>query len=123
MSATRLPNERAATIFAILFAVAIVAHCFPSALTLAWAQDSAPGGRKVVSRVEPQYPNIARAMNIRGSVRLDALVAPNGSVKSVEVKGGHPTLAQAALDAVRHWKWEPAAHETHELIEVRFNAN
>jgi TonB family protein len=87
----------------------------------ATAQESFEGSRKVVTKVVPQYPNLARPMHIQGSVRADVLVAPNGKVKSVEVKGGHPLLGQAAQDAVRQWTWEPAAHETHESIELRFN--
>ncbi|MGA7931690.1 MAG: energy transducer TonB [Candidatus Sulfotelmatobacter sp.] len=84
------------------------------------AQEPSEGVRKVVTRVAAQYPGIARNYNIQGSVRMDVLVAPNGSVKSVEVKGGHPLLAQAAQNALRQWKWEPAPRETHESVEVRF---
>jgi TonB family protein len=82
------------------------------------AQES---GRKVVSKVVPQYPTLARSMNLQGIVRADVLVAPNGTVKLVEVKGGHPLLAQAAQTALREWKWEPAARETRESVELRFN--
>jgi TonB family protein len=85
------------------------------------AQEASEGVRKVATKVVPQYPNLARSMNIRGSVRVEVLVAANGTVKSLEVKGGHPVLAQAAQDALRQWKWEPAAHETHESVELRFN--
>jgi hypothetical protein len=38
----------------------------------------------------------------------------------MQIKGGHPVLAQAAVNSVRRWKWEPAAHETHETVEVKF---
>jgi len=85
------------------------------------AQDSTVGARKVLTRIDPPYPNLARNMNIRGNVRVEVLVAPNGTVKSLELKGGHPLLADAAQNAVRQWKWEPAAHETHESVEFRFN--
>src|SRR5579862_8975405 len=51
-----------------------------------------------------------------GSVRADVVVEPSGKVKSVDVKGGHPLLAQSAQDALREWKWEPAAHETHQTV-------
>jgi len=85
------------------------------------AQESSDGARKVVAKVTPQYPTLARTMNIVGSVRVEVLVAPNGSVKSVEVKGGHPLLAQSAQNALRQWKWEPAPRETHESVELRFN--
>lgn len=60
-------------------------------------------------------------MNIRGLVKVEVLVSPNGTVKSVLVKGGHPMLAQSAVTAVGHWKFEPAAHETKEQIEIKFD--
>ncbi len=59
-------------------------------------------------------------MRIEGSVKADVLVAPNGTVKSVEIKGGHPLLVQSAQNALREWEWEPAPHETHEIIELKF---
>jgi TonB family protein len=61
-------------------------------------------------------------MGLAGIVKIEVLVAPDGAVKSAEVKGGHPVLAQAAVNAVRKWKWEPAAHETRQLLEVKFDA-
>jgi TonB family protein len=87
----------------------------------ALTQEVSESGRKVVSKVSPQYPGIARSMKIQGIVRADVLVAPNGKVTSIEVKGGHPLLAQAAQEALRQWKWELASHETHEIVELRFN--
>ena len=84
-------------------------------------QDNPESDRKVVKRVIPSYPELARTMNLKGSVRADALVAPNGTVTSVQVRGGHPVLAEAAEKAIRKWKWQPAAHETREPVEVKFN--
>jgi len=86
----------------------------------ATAQESSESVRKILTRVAPQYPTLARTMNIRGNVRVVALVAPNGTVKSVEVKGGHPLLAEAAQNALRQWKFEPASKETYEIVEIRF---
>ena len=60
-------------------------------------------------------------MGLEGVVKVEALVASDGSVKSVEIKGGHPVLAQAAANAVRRWRWEPAAHESHEPVELKFS--
>jgi TonB family protein len=85
------------------------------------SQDSAESHRKVISRVAPEYPSTARMLNLRGNVKLDALVEPNGTVKTAEVKGGHPVLAQAALNAIYKWRWEPAAKESHELVVFQFN--
>jgi TonB family protein len=84
-------------------------------------QELSESGRRIVNRVSPQYPEIARTMNLAGSVKAEALVEPNGVVKSVEVKGGHPVLVRAAQNAIYKWKWAPAAHETREAIEVKFN--
>jgi len=77
--------------------------------------------RKVVSRPAPVYPALARTMSLKGSVRMDAIVAPNGTVRSVVLRGGHPVLAQAAQSAIMKWRWEPTAHETREPIEVKFD--
>jgi TonB family protein len=85
------------------------------------SQDSAESHRKVISRVAPEYPSTARMLNLHGSVKLEALVEPNGTVKTAEVKGGHPVLVQAALNAVYKWKWEPATKDSHELVVVQFN--
>jgi TonB family protein len=84
------------------------------------AQEHSENARAIVTRVTPQFPSLARSMNIQGSVKADVLVAPNGTVKSLEVKGGHPLLVQSAQNALRQWKWEPSPHETHELIELKF---
>jgi TonB family protein len=84
-------------------------------------QEPTESNRKIVNRVTPQYPEIARTMNLRGNVKAEAVVQPNGMVKSVEVKGGHPVLVRAAQDAIYKWKWAPAPHETREPIEVKFD--
>lgn len=77
--------------------------------------------RKLLEHAAPPYPALARNMALEGVVKVDALVAPDGSVKDVNVIGGHPVLAQAAAKAVRQWKWEPSAHETHEIVQVKFS--
>ena len=84
------------------------------------AQEASTATRKIVTKVMPEYPALARSMKIEGVVRADVLVAPNGKVTSIEVKGGHPLLAQAAQYALRQWKWEATSHETHEAVELRF---
>jgi TonB family protein len=102
------------TLFLILFsAVVLVPATFGQ-------QEQSESNRKVVTRVIPQYPEMARTMNLKGSVRAEAVVHPNGTVKSVEVKGGHPVLVRAAQDAIYKWKWAPSSHETREPIEINF---
>jgi len=84
------------------------------------SQSQEAGKRKLVSQTAPAYPALARSMALQGIVKVDALVAPDGSVKSVDIKGGHPVLAQAAVNTVRRWRWESASHESHESVEVKF---
>jgi TonB family protein len=60
-------------------------------------------------------------MNIRGTVKLQAQVLPNGTVKKIDITGGHPLLTQSAVTAVGHWKFEPAPKETKESIEIKFD--
>ena len=84
-------------------------------------QDAADNHRKIVSKIIPVYPTLARDMRIAGSVRIEAVVAPNGTVKSAAILGGHPLLAQAGVDAVRKCKFEAAGHETKELVVLNFH--
>jgi TonB family protein len=83
-------------------------------------QSSNENGRKAVRRVDPTYPEMARRMNIAGTVKVYAVVAPDGTVKAVEPVGGSPLLVQASEDAIKRWKFAPAAAESKELIELHF---
>lgn len=85
--------------------------------TTVHAQD---GDRKVKSKVPPEYPEIARKMGLTGTVRLQVMVSPSGSVKDTKVIGGHPILVNAATDAVKKWRFEPAAAETTQTVEFKF---
>jgi TonB family protein len=85
------------------------------------AQVATEGTRKVVNRVVPPYPDVARAMNLKGNVKVEVVVGPSGAVKAVEIKGGHPVLAKSAESAVIKWKWESAERETRELVEIKFH--
>jgi len=77
--------------------------------------------RKLKTRVEPQYPELAKRNNITGTARLEVLVAADGHVKDVKVLGGSPVLVQAAVTAVTKWKYEPAAEESSIVIKFEFN--
>jgi TonB family protein len=90
-------------------------------LSALFAQEDGAPARKIVNRVTPHYPEIARTMNLKGNVKAEAVVAANGTVKTIDVKGGHPVLVRAAQNAIYKWRWAPAAHETREPIEVRFD--
>jgi TonB family protein len=76
--------------------------------------------RKARSRVEPQYPELARKMHLAGTVKIEVVVAPNGAVKEARIMGGHPVLAGAALDAAKKWRFEPAPAESSGVINFKF---
>lgn len=76
--------------------------------------------RRAKSRVDPIYPELARKMNITGTVKIEVVVAPNGTVKSARIVGGHPVLAGAALDAAKKWRFDPAPAESTGIIDFRF---
>jgi TonB family protein len=76
--------------------------------------------RRAKNRVQPLYPELARKMNISGTVKIEVIVAPNGTVKDARVVGGHPVLANSALDAAKKWRFEPAAGESTGIIDFRF---
>ena len=84
------------------------------------AQDSVE--RKVKSKVAPQYPEIARKLGLTGMVRLQIVISPSGNVKETKVIGGHPILVTAAEDAVKKWKFDSAAGETTQIVEVKFDS-
>jgi TonB family protein len=87
------------------------------------AQDNAAeaGKRKVRSRVNPEYPALAKQMNVTGKVKIEATVAPDGHVASTRVVGGSPLLVNAALNALKQWHFEPGPKETTEIVEFTFN--
>ena len=76
--------------------------------------------RKVHTQVSPTYPDLARRINLRGTVKLLVVVLPNGNVKDTKVMGGNPILVNAAVDALKKWKFEPSQDETSGTIEFKF---
>jgi TonB family protein len=76
--------------------------------------------RKVISRVAPNFPELARRTHIQGSVKVEVTVRPDGAVRSTRVIGGNPVLIQAAVDAIGKWKFEVFPSETIEIVQLTF---
>ena len=76
--------------------------------------------RKVKTKVAPIYPDIARRMSIAGTVKVAVVVTPSGNVKSAKAVGGHPLLVNAAMDALKRWKFEAAPEESTGVVEFKF---
>jgi TonB family protein len=78
--------------------------------------------RRAKSKVQPIYPELAKRMNLAGTAKIEVVVGPNGTVKEAHIVGGHPVLANAALDAAKKWRFEPAAGESSGVIDFKFEA-
>ena len=76
--------------------------------------------RKSVKTVPPVYPAIAAKMKVEGTVKLDATIDSDGSVSDVKVVSGHQLLVQAAIDAVKKWKYESGDGKSTQNVSVEF---
>jgi protein TonB len=91
-------------------------------------QGGAVTAASLINRVQPSYPPLARQTRISGTVRLHAIISKSGTVQQLEVISGHPLLVQAALDAVKQWKYRPTTLngepvEVDTTIDVIFSLN
>jgi TonB family protein len=85
----------------------------------AHAQQSSTS-RRVTRQVAPTYPEVAKRINLSGTVKVIAVVGTDGDVKTVEPVGGSPVLLKAAEDAVAKWKFAPGG-ESKETVELHFS--
>lgn len=82
------------------------------------------GGRvrepKLIARVDPIYPALAKQTRMQGVVIIDAILDEQGNVVEAKVTSGPPLLIQSALDAVRRWRYEPT-YLNDEPVSVQLN--
>jgi TonB family protein len=84
-------------------------------------EENTKGERKLLTRVEPQYPDTLRQMGITGIVRLEVVISLQGKVESVTLIGGNPILADAAIKAVKQWVYAPAPARSKLEVVLRFD--
>jgi TonB family protein len=80
------------------------------------------GARKLIARVEPEYPAVLQSNHIGGTVRLKVTIASNGKVEDVELLGGNPILGEAAMAAVRKWVYAAGRSRTQTEVSIPFDA-
>jgi len=85
------------------------------------AQKTDRPARKRVYSVDPVYPQILKQAYIGGVVRLHLLVASNGNVERVSLIGGNPALVEAAMVAVKKWKYSTADSSTDLDVNIEFD--
>jgi protein TonB len=90
-------------------------------LAAAQSNDQSSSDRKLISRVEPEYPDALKRLYIGGVVRVEVLVAPNGAVKSTKLLGGSPILGQSTMKAIKQWRYAPAASEETLTVRLEFD--
>ena len=100
----------------VLFISSLCVGMFCTARCLAQESD-----RKVITRVEPDYPDALKRLYIGGVVRVEVDVTPNGIVKNVKLLGGNPILGQSTMKAVKMWKYAPAAAEEKLTVRLEFD--
>jgi protein TonB len=79
----------------------------------------------LIASPKPPYPPLARQARIQGTVKLEAVISKEGTIENLTVVSGHPLLIQAALDAVKQWRYRPTmlngvAVEVVTTIDVNF---
>jgi outer membrane biosynthesis protein TonB len=102
--------------------ILVVAATAILAAAMASAQQSVveEGKRKVKTRVNPQYSELARKMNLSGKVKIELVIAPDGHLKSTRPVGGHPLLVEPCLEALKEWRFETGPEETIQMVEFEF---
>ena len=89
-------------------------------LSLSGLGGAVPRDRKILQHEDPEYPSVAAKLSLHGTVKLRIWVTPQGDVRKVEYIGGHPLLAESAVNAVKNWKFEAASRETTEIVSIKF---
>ena len=76
---------------------------------------------KPLKKVVPAYPDVLKHAGISGTVRVRAIIGPDGTVKDVEAKGGSAIFIDAVTKAVKQWRYLPASeHQRVSEITVSF---
>jgi TonB family protein len=61
----------------------------------------------LIRQIKPVYPPLAKMARIQGTVRFDAVIAKDGTVKQLHILSGHPMLQHEAIEAVQQWLYSP----------------
>jgi TonB family protein len=115
MRANKLSDVTWTLVFITLLAIACGGRQPLGAQTL-----SADAKRQAKHLVQPNPSELARKLNLTGTVRVEVTIAPDGTVKRTRIIGGHPVLAADAERAAQKSTFEAGPVETTEVLEFRF---
>jgi TonB family protein len=87
----------------------------------AYGQTAAAAERTLITRVEPEYPDTLKRLYIGGTVRIEAVVAADGTVESTQLIGGNPILGQTAMRAIKQWKYARGKAKETVVVKLDFD--
>jgi TonB family protein len=90
--------------------------------TLTIVREGNGAQRRLITRVEPDYPDTLKRLNIGGTVRLQLTIGPRGNVEAIEVLGGNPILGESAAAAVKQWVYTASRSRTITQLSIPFDA-
>jgi len=90
--------------------------------TLAIVRAGNAAQRKLITRIEPDYPETLKQLKIGGTVRLQVTISPRGNVENIELLGGNPILAESAIFAVKQWVYSVSHSRTTTEVDIPFDA-
>jgi TonB family protein len=99
-------------------AILVIACCAKPALS---ETKDGTSDRRVVTQIEPEYPETLKRLYIGGLVRMEVVVDPNGKVETVTLLGGNPVLGQSAMKAVKQWKYAPSDAKEKFVVQLAFD--
>jgi TonB family protein len=106
---------------ALLLSAVVLPGFFALATLTAQTYVPVDGERRLLSRVDPDYPDALKKLYIGGVVRVEVVVARNGTVKSTRLLGGSPILGQSTMKAIRQWKYAPAPGDETLTVKMEFD--
>jgi TonB family protein len=114
--------KRGKGILALCLLVVLAAVTLGTVSLLSQEGDAPGSKRRVKVMGKPQYPDLARKLNLSGVVKIEVTVGADGKVKRTRIIGGHPVLAPEAEKAALQCEFEPGPKETSEVIEFKFGS-
>jgi TonB family protein len=105
----------------VMLAFFAQATCINPNMAVAQTRRTDSSVRKVVVRVEPEYPETLKRLYIGGIVRIKVTVDPSGKVETTELLGGSPILGQSAVRAVKQWRYAQAPSKESVTVQLEFD--
>lgn len=109
--------------FLVTLSLLVTTVLLCAAPSVAQVQEESSKDRKLITRVEPEYPETLKRLYIGGVVRVEVEVEPSGVVKSTKLLGGSPILGQSTMKAIKQWRYAPAPSEETLIVKIEFDSH